>query len=561
MSSGEKSEGRRPKILAAALGEDVHVAGIIKFLRLAEQVGYETIFLGPANTPEEIVAAIKETDPDIVGISYRLMPESGRYWIERFISAVKEAGLEDKRYVFGGTPPVAEVAKSFGFFDRVFSGRETMDEVVSYLKGGGEAGRGEEHYPQTTVERIAWKYPYPIIRQHLGLSSVEETVEAARKVAESKLIDVISIAPDQEFQENFFHPEKWDPGRAGAGGVPIRSEDDLIKIYEATRTGNYPLLRCYQGTSDLFKMADLLVRTIKNAWAAIPIFWFSRLDGRGPLDLVEAIDEHQRLMAWHGERNIPVELNEPHHFELRDAPDVIAVADAFLSAYNAKKAGVKHYIATLMFDLPPGISAEMDLAKQLAKIDIIKPLEDENFKIFIQTRTGLSSYPPDLDAAKGHMAYSVTMQMHLKPHIIHMVAYTEPDHAATAEEIIESGKIVHQVISDTLHGLPDVTKDPKILARREELVREAKITLDAIRKIADPDVEDPWTDPETLARALKVGILDAPHLKNNPYARGEIETRIINGAAYAVDPETKRPLPESERIQRILDDYFKGRLI
>ena len=58
-----------------------------------------------------------------------------------------------------------------------------------------------------------------------------------------------------------------------------------------------------------------------------------------------------------------------------------------------------------------------------------------------------------------------------------------------------------------------------------------------------------------------MGILDAPHLKNNPYARGEIETRIINGAAYAVDPETKRPLPESERIQRILDDYFKGKLI
>jgi hypothetical protein len=35
-------------VIAAALGECVHVAGISNFLRLAETAGWRTIFLGPA---------------------------------------------------------------------------------------------------------------------------------------------------------------------------------------------------------------------------------------------------------------------------------------------------------------------------------------------------------------------------------------------------------------------------------------------------------------------------------------------------------------------------------
>jgi hypothetical protein len=38
------------------------------------------------------------------------------------------------------------------------------------------------------------------------------------------------------------------------------------------------------------------------------------MDGRGPWDLEGSIREHQKVMTWYGERNIPVELNEPHHW-------------------------------------------------------------------------------------------------------------------------------------------------------------------------------------------------------------------------------------------------------
>ena len=35
-------------VVAAALGECVHVAGVLNFLRLAEIAGWRTVFLGPA---------------------------------------------------------------------------------------------------------------------------------------------------------------------------------------------------------------------------------------------------------------------------------------------------------------------------------------------------------------------------------------------------------------------------------------------------------------------------------------------------------------------------------
>ena len=102
------------------------------------------------------------------------------------------------------------------------------------------------------------------------------------------------------------------------------------------------------------------------AWCAIPLFWFNQMDGRGPWDLEGSIREHQQVMAWYGERGIPVELNEPHHWGMRDAPDVVFVVSAYLSAYNARAFGVQDYIAQLMFNSPPGLSDAMDLAKMLA---------------------------------------------------------------------------------------------------------------------------------------------------------------------------------------------------
>ena len=310
-------------VVAGALGECVHVAGVLNFLRLAEAAGWRTVFLGPAVSVETLLQAARREQAELVGVSYRLTPETGERLLAQFAEAADDLYAAGVRFAFGGTPPVAERARALGFFERVFEGGEPAEAVLAYLKGQPRGGLGEADFPQTAVERIDWKAPYPIVRHHFGLPTVEATREGIERIAEAEVLDVVSLGIDQDAQANFFHPERQDPRRRGAGGVPVRDADDYRALYAASRRGNFPLLRTYSGSDDFVPLAEMYVETIRIAWCAIPIFWFNQMDGRGPWDLEGSIREHQRLMAWYGERDLPVELNEPHHWGMRDAPDVI----------------------------------------------------------------------------------------------------------------------------------------------------------------------------------------------------------------------------------------------
>ena len=539
-------------IVAGALGECVHVAGVMNFLRLAEVAGWRTVFLGPAVSIQQLLRAAAEEQAELVGVSYRLTPETGERLLGEFAEAADTLHEQGVRFAFGGTPPVAERARQLGFFEQIFDGSEMTEDVIAYLKGQTNAARTAADYAQTTIERIRWKAPLPLLRHHFGLPTLEATRDGIAQIAEARVLDVISLGIDQDAQANFFHPERQDPRRRGAGGVPVRSAADYRALYAASRTGNYPLMRTYSGTDDFLRLAAMYVETINIAWCAIPLFWFNQMDGRGPWDVAGSIGEHQAVMQWYGQHNIPVELNEPHHWGMRDAPDVICVVSAYLAAYNARACGVHDYIAQLMFNSPPGLSDAMDLAKMLAMLDIIEPLATKNFHIWRQTRTGLLSYPLQIDAARAHLAASVYVQMAMQPHIVHVVSYTEADHAATADDVIESCHLARRAIENALRGAPDLTADPKVQARRVELVQQARVTLAAIAALADREVADPLLDPRTLARAVQVGILDAPQLRNNRFAPGDIVTRFTaQGACSAVD-STGRPWPEQDRLAHLL---------
>jgi hypothetical protein len=152
--------------------------------------------------------------------------------------------------------------------------------------------------------------------------------------------------------------------------------------------------------------------------------------------------------------------------------------------------------------------------------------------------------------------------MALKPQIVHVVGHSEADHAATAEDVIESCGLARRAIENALRGAPDMTADPRIQRRKENLMAEAQVTLKAIRSLgtgssAGPadgpeagPLADPAVNPAVLARAVTSGILDAPHLRNNRFARGAVITRMVSGACLAVD-SNGRPVTESERLEQI----------
>ena len=269
-------------VVAGALGECVHVAGVMNFLQLAEMAGWRTVFLGPAVPPAEMIQAAIDEKADLVGVSYRLTPETGERLLGEFAEAADELRNAGVRFVFGGTPPVSQRAHALsGFFEHIFDGSQPPEEVLAYLKGETADLSDETYYPQDTVSRIQWKSPFPILRHHFGLPTMETTLEGVQQIAEAKAIDVISLGIDQDAQANFFHPERQNPRTKGAGGVPVRSAEDYRALYETSRCSNYPLMRTYSGTDDFIRLAEMYIETIHNAWCAIPLFWFNQVDGRG----------------------------------------------------------------------------------------------------------------------------------------------------------------------------------------------------------------------------------------------------------------------------------------
>jgi hypothetical protein len=106
-----------------------------------------------------------------------------------------------------------------------------------------------------------------------------------------------------------------------------------------------------------------------------------------------------------------------------------------------------------------------------------------------------------------------------------------------------------------VRGSPDPRTDPSVTARKDELVAEARLTLEAIQALSAPGIDDPWTDSNTLAAAITSGILDAPQLLNNPYGCGAVRTRIIKGMCLAVDP-AGNPFTEKERLADIRKEHI-----
>ena len=536
-------------VLGATIGDCVHVAGIQGFLRLAAAEGYLTRFLGTRLSPQQLVEQLIKQKPALLAISYRLTPETAAQLLAEFKQLLPQAADSSTRLVFGGTPPVAAVAERSGIFERSFAGTESLNEVSEFLRGGA-AATSPAIPAQSLSARIAQSYPMPLLRHHYGRPSLTETVSGAARIAAAAALDVLSLGPDQNAQEYFFRPAKMNPAQAGAGGVPLRQPADLLDIYNATRCGNHPLLRCYSGTNDLERWAEMSLRTIKIAWGAIPLSWYSQLDGRSQRPLLAALRENLQAIRWYAQHAVPVEVNEAHQWSLRNAHDTVAVATAFLAAYNAKRCGVKHYVSQYMFNTPPGTTPRMDLAKMLAKQELIHSLEDEHFTVYNQVRAGLASLSPHGNIAKGQMAATAVISLAMRPHILHVVGFSEGDHAATADEVIESCEIARGTLQSALDGLPDCTLDQALQQRQTKLVSETRLLLQAIKKLAPTD-PDPWGNPTVLNEAVQRGLLDAPGLAGAGGARSATPTAIIDGACLALDPATGQVLDEAERLRQL----------
>jgi len=519
---------KKRRVLNCSIDPCVHTLGVEKFAEWLESrgTGYVAVKLGPAVSIDELIDKIRESKAEVVAFCYRLGDLHVDEIIKELVEKAYKYGLEPEksgiRYCFGGLRPAANLVRAMtglpvledkfsppedrhydlekiaekyknnkklqGFFELIVDDYVTMEELEYFAQKKVRLAKEKIKWADDLLERIKQVRELenrPILRAHIGAAAetIEPTVEGTKKLSESRALEIVSLAPDQAcqaFLAKFVRGEE-DPTkyRRGEGGAPIRSKEDLKKLKEATKCGNWPMIRIYSGTDELVELAKIFEETLHMPFPAVPVFFYNRLDGRGPLSILDGINEHFNTMRWWASINKPLEINDPHQWQLRRCSDDMYVTDHVLCGVIALKMGIKNYVMQLMFDLPPEINPIFDLAKMKAAYELIEPLTKYfDFNIIKETRGGLSSFPPNLDRAKSHLSMTTYWQMFMEPDIVHVVSYCEAHHDAKPEDIIASCDITKQAIEEYYRApLPDIWENPKVLARKEELKKGAMYNI------------------------------------------------------------------------------------
>lgn len=121
------------KVVLGTVKGDLHDIGKNLVAMMCEGAGFEVYDIGKDVAPEDFVAAIKEYNPDVVGMS-ALLTTTMRT-MESTIKAIEEAGLRDKvKVMVGGAPVTEDFAKQIGadaYASNAASAAEVATKFVS----------------------------------------------------------------------------------------------------------------------------------------------------------------------------------------------------------------------------------------------------------------------------------------------------------------------------------------------------------------------------------------------------------------------------------------------
>ena len=427
--------------------------------------------------------------------------------------------------------------------------------------GYAECGKDNDSY----VARLKYakeKHMLPIIRTHSGpynpnrLEALKEYNSWCHELAQSRLLDVLSIGSSQLTQSNF--GENWD-GKANGGGVPVNSEMEYRTIRD---NANPMLVRTYSGTKDVPGLAKIHERSLNISWHALSFWWFDELDGRGHNSLLDNLKEHFEAVRWIVTTGKPVEPNVPHHFAFRGADDITYIISGFLAAKACKKLGVRHLILQNMLNTPKYTTGVQDLAKGRTMLKLVRELEDHTFHVSLQSRAGLDYFAPNLDEAKVQLAAVTCLMDDLEPEndnspeIIHVVNYSEAVRLATPPIIKESIKITLCALHEyrtarALGKVPNMKYDAEVKEREDALYTEAKDSILMLEK-AIPNL---YT-PEGFYKVFVEGFLPVPYLmdQHRKFPKATMwHTAIKNGGIKVVDDEG-RVIYTTDRYRKIISN-------
>ncbi len=125
---------RRFRVLIAKPGLDGHDRGAKVIARALRDTGFEVIYTGLRQTPEQIALAAVQEDVDAVGIS--VLSGAHRRLFPAVIEALRSAGAGDVLVFGGGIIPEDDITYLIQHgVDRIFLPGTDTREVADYLRG------------------------------------------------------------------------------------------------------------------------------------------------------------------------------------------------------------------------------------------------------------------------------------------------------------------------------------------------------------------------------------------------------------------------------------------
>ncbi len=124
---------RKVRVLIAKPGLDGHDRGAKIVARALRDGGFEVIYTGLHQTPEQVVATAVQEDVDAIGLS--VLSGAHNYLFKRVLELLREKGAEDI-VVFGGgiIPPEDIAALKAAGVKEIFTPGASTQEIVKFVR-------------------------------------------------------------------------------------------------------------------------------------------------------------------------------------------------------------------------------------------------------------------------------------------------------------------------------------------------------------------------------------------------------------------------------------------
>lgn len=124
---------RTIRIMVAKPGLDGHDRGARVLARGFRDAGFEVIYTGCHQTPEQIAAAAIQEDVDLVGLS--CLSGAHRYLFPRVVELLREQGADDITVIGGGIIPDQDFAPlTSAGIQAIFTPGARLDAIVDWVR-------------------------------------------------------------------------------------------------------------------------------------------------------------------------------------------------------------------------------------------------------------------------------------------------------------------------------------------------------------------------------------------------------------------------------------------